>query len=157
MSNTSSGYGEGDSSGSDTMDDTAPGVPGVKDGPVLVLRSAVLSYGDNMVLDSLDMTVRRADIYGLLGASGCGKTSLLSVIVGRRHLRSGTVRVLGGVPGDRRCGVPGPRVGFMPQELALYTEFTIMETFFYFGRINKMTGRDIKTQLTYLTQLLELP
>ena len=31
-------------------------------------------------------------------------------------------------------GVPGPRVGYMPQELALYGEFTIRETLQYFGR-----------------------
>ena len=48
------------------------------------------------------MQVRRGDIYGLLGASGCGKTSLLSVLVGRRRLDSGTLAVMGGKPGDRR-------------------------------------------------------
>ena len=35
----------------------------------------------------------RGQIYGLLGASGCGKTSLLSVVVGRRQLNSGLVQV----------------------------------------------------------------
>ena len=67
------------------------------------------------MLDKLDMTVRRGDIYGLLGASGWGKPPLLSVMVGRRGLDTGTVTVLGGRPGDRRAGVPGPRVGYMPQ------------------------------------------
>ena len=61
-----------------------------------ISRSAVKSYGARLVLDKLDMTVRRGDIYGLLGASGCGKTSLLSVMVGRRGLDSGSVTVLGG-------------------------------------------------------------
>ena len=49
-----------------------------------------------------DVQVRRGDIYGLLGASGCGKTSLLSVLVGRRRLDSGSLAVMGGKPGDRR-------------------------------------------------------
>ena len=52
--------------------------------------------------DNDDVQVRRGDIYGLLGASGCGKTSLLSVLVGRRRLDSGTLAVMGGKPGDRR-------------------------------------------------------
>jgi ABC-type multidrug transport system ATPase subunit len=53
--------------------------------------------------------------YGLLGASGCGKTTVLSCIVGRRKLSSGRIVVFGGVPGDRRTGVPGSKVGYMPQ------------------------------------------
>ena len=86
------------------------------------------------MLEQLNMLVRRGDIYGLLGASGCGKTSLLSVLVGRRRLNGGTVAVLGARPGEAGSGVPGRKVGYMPQELALYGEFTIKETLQYFGR-----------------------
>ena len=53
--------------------------------------------------------------YGLLGASGCGKTTALSCMVGRRKLDDGMVTIFGGIPGDRKTGVPGKRVGYMPQ------------------------------------------
>jgi ABC-type multidrug transport system ATPase subunit/ABC-type multidrug transport system permease subunit len=129
--------------------------------PIVIVRDAVKSYGRGAgcknVLNNLNMTVRRGDIYGLLGASGCGKTSLLSMLVGRRVVDSGMIQVMGGKPGDRSCGIPGRKVGYMPQELALYTEFTIRETYQYFGRIYKMSSKDILIQMEFLTSLLDLP
>ncbi|GFG35804.1 hypothetical protein Cfor_11743 [Coptotermes formosanus] len=95
--------------------------------------------------------------YGLLGASGCGKTTLLSCIVGRRKLNSGDIWVLGGKPGSKGSGVPGPRIGYMPQDLSLYVEFTIRETFLYFGWINGMKTEDIEEKLHFLVEFLQLP
>ena len=53
--------------------------------------------------------------YGLLGASGCGKTTVLSMIVGLNKLDSGHLSVFGGYPGDGEIEIPGKKVGYMPQ------------------------------------------
>ena len=95
--------------------------------------------------------------YGLLGASGCGKTTLLSCIVGRRSFDSGEVLVFGGKPGTPESGIPGPRVGYMPQELALYGEFTIRETLEHFGRIYRLPPQFVNLQVEFLINLLGLP
>jgi ABC-type multidrug transport system ATPase subunit len=65
--------------------------------------------------------------------------------------------VLGGPPGTPDSGIPGPRVGYMPQELALYGEFTIKETLQYFGRIYKLEADFVVSQLDFLSKLLDLP
>ena len=100
------------------------------------LTGAYKSYGrEQPVLLGLDMAVPRGKIYGLLGPSGCGKTTLLKCIVGKLGLDAGEVLVFGEPPGSGGTGVPGARVGYMPQELALFGEFNIEETLTYFRRI----------------------
>ncbi|KAG7190145.1 hypothetical protein KM043_006275 [Ampulex compressa] len=125
------------------------------------VRHAFKTYGNskspNHVLQNLCMTVPKGSIYGLLGASGCGKTTLLSCIVGRRRLNAGEIWVLGGKPGTKGSGVPGKRVGYMPQEIALYGEFTIRETMMYFGWIFGMCTEEISERLRFLLQFLDLP
>ncbi|XP_011501570.1 PREDICTED: ABC transporter G family member 20 isoform X2 [Ceratosolen solmsi marchali] len=125
------------------------------------VRHAFKTYGSsknpNHVIQNLNMTVAKGSIYGLLGASGCGKTTLLSCIVGRRRLNSGEIWVLGGKPGTKGSGVPGKQVGYMPQEIALYGEFTIRETMMYFGWIFGMCTSEIVERLRFLLQFLDLP
>ncbi|XP_041985224.1 ABC transporter G family member 20 [Aricia agestis] len=125
------------------------------------VRRAYKIYGSkknpNVVLDSLNMTVPKGTIYGLLGASGCGKTTLLSCIVGRRRLNSGEIWVLGGRPNGPGSGVPGPRVGYMPQEVALFGEFSIRETMIYFGWIAGMETKEVDERTDFLANLLQLP
>ncbi|XP_003696091.1 ABC transporter G family member 20 isoform X1 [Apis florea] len=125
------------------------------------VRNAFKTYGSsrnpNHILQNLNMTVAKGSIYGLLGASGCGKTTLLSCIVGRRKLNAGEIWVLGGKPGTKGSGVPGRRVGYMPQEIALYGEFSIKETMIYFGWIFEMDTAEIMERLQFLLKFLDLP
>lgn len=121
-------------------------------------RHAHHSYGKKVtVLRDLNMTIPKGAIFGLLGPSGCGKTTLLQCIVGKQRLKSGEVVVFGGVPGSKVAGVPGPRVGYMPQELAMYHEFTIKETLNYFGHIFGMTTARIDERTDFLMEFLDLP
>ncbi|XP_043476598.1 ABC transporter G family member 23 isoform X2 [Leptopilina heterotoma] len=124
----------------------------------IVVRNARKYYGKaNLVLNGLNMTVSRGTIYSLLGASGCGKTTLLSCVVGVRRLDSGTIWCLGGKPGSKGSGVPGPRLGYMPQEISLVQEFTVLNALYYFGRINGVNEDMIEKRYLELATLFDLP
>ncbi len=93
-----------------------------------------------------------------LGPSGCGKTTLLKCIVGKLRVDDGSVTVFGEPPGPgSTSGVPGARVGYMPQELALFDEFNITETLIYFARLYGMTMAKFKERLDFLMKFLDLP
>ena len=91
--------------------------------------------------------------YALLGASGCGKTTLLSCIIGSSSLNEGSIRVLG----KSASKLPGHKIGYMPQQIALIDEFTIKEVIYYFGRISGMTYQRIEERFNFLKILLDLP
>ncbi|WP_078891161.1 ABC transporter ATP-binding protein [Streptomyces sp. NRRL S-350] len=75
----------------------------------------------------VDLTVRRGELFALLGTNGAGKTSTMEVIEGLAAPSDGTVRVLGHDPFEERAAVR-PRIGIMLQEGGFPGELTAAET-----------------------------
>ncbi|XP_046820334.1 ABC transporter G family member 20-like [Vespa crabro] len=124
----------------------------------IIVKNVTKIYGKEFkILDGLNLSVSKGSIYGLLGASGCGKTTLLSCIVGICKINSGDIWVLGGKPGSENSGIPGSRVGFMPQNISLVNEFSTIDAFYYFGRINGLRDDEIEERYVDLAELLQLP
>ncbi|XP_076747593.1 ABC transporter G family member 23 isoform X2 [Maylandia zebra] len=120
-------------------------------------RDVCRSYGKLKVLNDLNLAVPQGQIYGLLGPSGCGKTTLLKCIVGTLKISRGHITVLGKPPAFPGHDIPGKKVGYMPQELALYNEFTISDTLTFFGRIHGLTSKETQARMNFLIDFLDLP
>jgi len=74
----------------------------------------------------VSFSVRRGELFAVLGTNGAGKTSLLEVVEGLSPATSGTVRVLGRDPRSERRAVR-PRVGIVLQDSGFPPELTVME------------------------------
>ncbi|XP_053488165.1 ABC transporter G family member 23 [Ictalurus furcatus] len=120
-------------------------------------RDVCRSYGKLRVLSSLNLSVPQGHIYGLLGPSGCGKTTLLKCIVGTLKISRGHISVLGKPPAFPGHEVPGKMVGYMPQDIALYNEFTISDTLWFFGRIHGLSSKETRERMKFLVEFLDLP
>ncbi|RWS08097.1 ATP-binding cassette transporter sub-family H 88708-like protein, partial [Dinothrombium tinctorium] len=125
------------------------------------IRRVRLSYGrgkkTKTILSGIDLTVPEGAIYGLLGPSGCGKTTLLRCVVGRLKPSSGYVKIFGFRPGDPGSQIPGPGIGYMPQEIAVYEDFSIEETLIYFGRLYRLKKTYLRERIEFLLAFLDLP
>ena len=77
----------------------------------LALRGVVLAFGGVRAIDGLDLDIRPAQVHGLIGPNGCGKTTTLNVICGYyqphagAHQRSGRTTWPPGAADARRLGI----------------------------------------------------
>ncbi|OXA55149.1 ABC transporter G family member 23 [Folsomia candida] len=120
---------------------------------VVQIRNGYKSYNsEGYVLRNLSMDVHRGEIYGLLGASGCGKTTLISCLVGLRQFDRGQFAVFGRPGGD----VLGKLGGYMPQDISLQLFLTIEESLTYYGMIYGLKNQEIENRIKFLTKFLDL-
>lgn len=97
---------------------------------VIEVRELVTGFDGRAVLDGLDLDVRRAEILGVVGASGAGKSVLLDTLIGLKPPTAGTVRLFGvDLYKDAPQAVADvkPRWGVMFQTGALFSSLTIRE------------------------------
>ena len=78
-------------------------------------------------------------------------------ILGRIRLKSGSIRVFGVRIGSKQSDIPGPGAGYMPQELALFDEFTIQEILTYYGTVYHLSAEELNKRINQLIHLLNLP
>ena len=113
------------------------------------------TFGALRAVDRLSLSVNHGEIYGLVGPSGAGKTTLIRMLSGLTQPTEGTARLLGAVmPGDRRS--VEHRFGYMPQERAVYRDLTVAENLLFFGRVYGMPRRRIAERTGEILGLMRL-
>jgi iron(III) transport system ATP-binding protein len=93
----------------------------------LSIKQLAVEYDHNLVLDSLSFDVEQGEIVCLLGASGCGKTTLLKAIAGLIPLSRGQLSLNGKVLDDgQQWLAPEQRnIGMIFQDYALFPHLTV--------------------------------
>ncbi|MFD7307090.1 ABC transporter ATP-binding protein [Promicromonospora sp. NPDC059942] len=105
--------------------------------PAIDIDRLNVTYGGFHAVKDLSFQVEQGELYALLGTNGAGKTSTLEVVEGHRRATSGTVRVLGKDPADRRA--VRPRMGIMLQESGFSPDLTVAETVRLIGKLSGRT------------------
>lgn len=101
-------------------------------------------------LKGLDLTVRRGEIFGLLGPNGSGKTTTIKLLLGLLFPTSGDALVLGRPATDV---AKNERIGYLPEESYLYKFLNAEETLDFYGRLFNLP-KAVRKQRTQ--ELLEL-
>ena len=93
------------------------------------VQDLVVGFGRQVVIDHLSLDVRRGEIFGLVGASGGGKSVLMRTIIGLIPRRSGEIEVMGAAIGghDRLSLSAAGRWGILFQQGALFSSLTVRQ------------------------------
>jgi ATP-binding cassette subfamily F protein 3 len=84
--------------------------------PIVTLKEIHISFGSQVIFDRLDLKIYPAEKAGLVGANGCGKTTLLKMILGEIPPDAGHIH--------KRKAL---RIGYLPQEPVFSGEKTVLE------------------------------
>jgi ABC-2 type transport system ATP-binding protein len=127
--------------------------PAAADDVVVETRNLSKTYRDfwgrskKVALKPLDLTIRRGEIFGLLGPNGSGKTTTIKLILGLLFPTSGAAFVFGRDAGD--VG-KNERIGYLPEESYLYKFLDAEETLDFYGRLFDMPPAERKRRTDML-------
>ena len=109
--------------------------------PIIEIKQVWKEYGDNIVLEKLNLNVYPGDFVSIVGASGCGKTTLLNMLLGtERHTRGEIL-----LDGQPLSSEPGVERGVVFQKYSVFPHLTALQ--------NVLLGKEFESRgvLTCIT------
>lgn len=106
-------------------------------------------------LKGISLDIPPKEIYGLLGPNGAGKTTTINILCGLLDKSGGEVH-LNGWQLPRDIEKIKKDIGVVPQDIALYPTLTAMENLSFIGKMYGLKGRDLKTRIDELLEIMGL-
>lgn len=119
-----------------------------------VMTKGLRKEFDGLVaVDDLDLLIAKGTLYGMIGPNGSGKTTTIKMLMGLMRPCAGQAYLLGEqVPVCRTL----PRIGYMPQEMAIYTELTIHENLEFFAGLYSVDRETFERREQELLEMVDL-
>lgn len=96
--------------------------PGAAGGAIVTAQAVRKSFGAQVALDGVSLTIEPGVMTGLVGPDGAGKTTLIRILAGLMRADAGDIAVLGGAPGEDL-----ENLGYMPQRFGLYEDLSVIQ------------------------------
>ena len=121
---------------------------------IVSLQNINVSYGENSILENLNLEIKDKEFLTLLGPSGCGKTTILRTIAGFIKPNSGKVffdgKVINDMPAYKR------EVNTVFQRYALFPHLNVFENIAFGLNLKKVNKSEIKERVYQMLKMVNL-
>jgi ABC-2 type transport system ATP-binding protein len=112
-------------------------------------------FGDFIAVNNVSFSVRRGEIFGLLGANGAGKSTTFRMLCGLLPVSSGELAVAG-YDLRRAAATARGRIGYMAQKFSLYSNLSVLQNLRFFSSAYGLRGKQQKSRLDWALNTFEL-
>ncbi|MEZ6136596.1 MAG: ABC transporter ATP-binding protein [Pirellulaceae bacterium] len=110
---------------------------------LLAIENLGYRYGEREAVKAVAFEVKRGECFGLLGANGAGKTTTISCIAGLLSEWTGSMQFCGHAFRPAQVTADRAKLGFVPQELAIYPNLTAEENLRFFAKLCGVARADL--------------
>ena len=112
----------------------------------IAINGITKSFSERKVLDNINAEIKKGEIFGLLGPSGAGKTTLIKILTGQLKAESGN-SVINGIDSQKLTGKDYSDFGIMMDNFGVYERLSCFENLKIFARIYSIGNDKINATL----------
>ena len=125
------------------------------DDELIQFKGVTKKFGDNVVLDSINLTIPEGKITGIMGASGEGKTTILKLIMSFYKPSEGNIYYLRRNIAKDLANI-SRLFGFATEEGSFYEKLTVKENLSHFGKLYGINKKTLKERVEDIIELVGL-
>jgi ABC-type multidrug transport system, ATPase component len=130
--------------------------PPASDEVAIEARGLTRDFGSFRAVDQASFQVIQGEIFGLLGANGAGKTTIIKMLTGILPPSGGEGRVAGADMRRRARQAIKEHIGYMSQAFSLYQDMTVLENIRLYARIYAVPRSRLKQRTDWVVEMAGL-
>ncbi|TET14317.1 MAG: ABC transporter ATP-binding protein [Actinobacteria bacterium] len=126
-----------------------------EDNNIIIAKDLSKKYNEHLVVDNLNLAIKKGEIFGLLGPNGAGKSTVILMALGLTEPSSGSINVAGF--NSTREPLEVKRItGYLPEKVGFYEDMSAKGNLTYTAELNNIPYREIPKKIDEVLEIVEL-